>query len=165
MLSQNLKHQGKTEVTEETPSKHSEGNSPMQTLQIAVESSKSLVAAVTDASAVKSEANVQGVSNGPQSAGNVSDRARRVFPPSTASMSRAVISPTRPLFDEQQLRQFQEMFNQAPWLYPSAQQLMMPTQLTMPPPIARPLFLAQDEPRVFTSWRGTTSSLSICQKS
>ena len=41
----------------------------MQTLQIAVESSKSLVAAVTDVSAVKSEANAQGVSNGPQSAG------------------------------------------------------------------------------------------------
>ena len=134
--------------TEETPSKRSEGNLPMQTPQIAVESSKSLVAAVTDASAVKSEANVQGVSNGPQSAGNVSDRAQRIIPPSTASMSQAVISPTQPLFDEQQLRQFQEMFNQAPWLYPGAQQLMMSNQFTMPPPIARPLFLEQDERRV-----------------
>jgi len=58
-------------------------------------------------------------------------------------MSQAVISPTQPLFDEQQLRQFQGMFNQAPWLYPGAQQLMMP-QLAMPPPIARTLFLEQD---------------------
>ena len=142
------KSEPKTPQTEETPSKRSEGNLPMQTPQIAVESSKSLVAAVTDALAVKSEANVQGVSNGPQSAGNVSDRAQRIFPPSTASMSQVVISQTQPLFDEQQLRQFQEMFNQAPRLYPGAQQLMMSNQLTMPPPIARPLFLEQDERRV-----------------
>ena len=74
--------------TEETPSKRSEGNPPMQTPQIAAESSKSLVPAVTDVSAVKSESNVQGVSNGPPSAGNVSERAQRVAPSSTASMSR-----------------------------------------------------------------------------
>ena len=133
--------------TEETPSKRSEGNLPMQTPQVADEPSKSLAVAVTDASAVKSEANMQGASNGPQSAGNVSERAQRVVPSSTASMSQVVISPTQPLFDEQQLRQFQEMFNQAPWLYPGAQPLMMP-QLTMPPQIARPLFLEQDERRV-----------------
>ena len=119
----------------------------MQAPQIAAESLKSRVPAVTDVPAVKSESNVQGVSNGPQSAGNVSERAQRVVPPSTASMSQAVISPTQPLFDEQQLRQFQGMFNQAPWLYPGAQQLMMP-QLAMPPPIARTLFLEQDERRV-----------------
>ena len=39
------------------------------------------------------------------------------------------------------------MFDQAPWLYPGAQQLRY-HQLTMPPPIARPLFLEQDECRV-----------------
>ena len=39
------------------------------------------------------------------------------------------------------------MFDQAPWLYPGAQQLRY-HQLTMPPPIARPLFLEQDERRV-----------------
>ena len=60
----------------------------MQTLQIAAESSKSLVPAVTDVSAVKSESNVQGVSNGPPSAGSVSERAQRVVPSSTASISR-----------------------------------------------------------------------------
>ena len=65
----------------------------------------------------------------------------------TASMSQAVISPTQPLFDEQQLRQFQEMFDQAPWLYPGAQQLRY-HQLAMPHPIARPLFLERDERRV-----------------
>ena len=103
--------------------------------------------AVTDVPAVKSESNVQGVSNGPQSAGNVSERAQRVVPSSTASMSQVVIPPSKPLFDEQQLRQFQETFNQAPWLYPGAQQSMIP-QLAMPPPIARPLFLEQNERRV-----------------
>ena len=118
----------------------------MQTPQIAAESSKSLVPAVTDVSAVKSESNAQGVANGPPSAGNVSERAQGVVPPSTASMSQAVISPTRPLFDEQQLRQFQEMFDQAPWLHPGAQQLRY-HQLAMAPPIVRPLFLEQDERR------------------
>ena len=119
----------------------------MQAPQIAAESLKSRVPAVTDVPAVKSESNVQGVSNGPQSAGNVSERAQRVVPSSTASTSQAVIPPSQPLFDEQQLRQFQETFNQAPWLYPGAQQLMIP-QPAMPPPIARPLFLEQDERRV-----------------
>jgi len=133
--------------TEEISSKRSEGNPPMQAPQIAAESLKSRVPAVTDVPAVKSESDVQGVSNGPQSAGNVSERAQRVVPSSTASMSQAVIPPSQPLFDEQQLRQFQETFNQAPWLYPGAQQLMIP-QLAMPPPIARPLFLEQDERRV-----------------
>ena len=133
--------------TEETSSKRSEGNPPMQAPQIAAESLKSRVPAVTDVPAVKSESNVQGVSNGPQSAGNVSERAQRVVPSSTASTSQAVIPPSQPLFDEQQLRQFQETFNQAPWLYPGAQQLMIP-QPAMPPPIARSLFLGQDKCRV-----------------
>ena len=39
------------------------------------------------------------------------------------------------------------MFNHAPWLYPGTQQLMI-LQLMMPPPIAKPLFLEQDERRV-----------------
>ena len=129
-LSNRSKSEPKTpRKTEETPTKRSEGNPPMQTPQIAAESSKSLVPAVTDVSAVKSESNVQGVANGPPSAGNVSERAQGVVPPSTASMSQAVISPTRPLFDEQQLRHV----DQASWLHPGAQQLRY-HQLAMAPP-------------------------------
>ena len=44
-----------------------------------------------------------------------------INPSSAASMSQAVATPAPPLLDEQQLRQFQEMFSQAPWLYPGAQ--------------------------------------------
>ena len=115
-LSNRSKSEPKTpRKTEETPTKRSERNPPMQTPQIAAESSKSLVPAVTDVSAVKSESNVQGVANGPPSVGNVSERAQGVVPPSTASMSQAVISPTRPLFDEQQLRHVRSSFLAASW--------------------------------------------------
>ena len=50
----------------------------MQTPQIAGEFSKSLVVAVTDASAVMSEANMQGALNGSRSAGNVFERTQHI---------------------------------------------------------------------------------------
>ena len=70
----------------------------MQTPQIAGEFSKSLVVAVTDASAVMSEANMQGALNGSRSAGNVLERTQHI--------NQTVISSIQPLFDEQHLRQF-----------------------------------------------------------
>ena len=64
----------------------------MQTPQIAGEFSKSLVVAVTDASAVMSEANMQGALNGSRSAGNVLERTQHI--------NQTVISSIQPLFDE-----------------------------------------------------------------
>ena len=52
----------------------------------------------------------------------------------------------QPLFDDQQLRRFQELHGQAPWLYSGGQMFYPPV---MPPlPLARPLFLEQEERRL-----------------
>ena len=82
--------------------------------------------------------NLQGTSNGPTPQPALLGRS-----PQTD----AVISPVQPLFDEQQLRRFQELYAQAPWLYQQGGQIPMPP----PPfqhPVARPLFLEQDERRL-----------------
>ncbi|CAL1129313.1 unnamed protein product [Cladocopium goreaui] len=81
---------------------------------------------------------LQGASNGPTPQHALIGRS-----PETD----AVISPAQPLFDDQQLRRFQELYAQAPWLYPQGGQIPMPP----PPfqhPVARPLFLEQDERRL-----------------
>ena len=54
--------------------------------------------------------------------------------------------PQQPLFDDQQLRRFQELFQQAPWLYPGGSVAFH--QPAIQPPISRPLFLEQDERRM-----------------
>ena len=54
--------------------------------------------------------------------------------------------PQQPLFDDQQLRRFQELFQQAPWLYPGGPVAFH--QPAIQPPISRPLFLEQDERRM-----------------
>ena len=84
------------------------------------------------------EQNVQGVSNGPQHPGDPSS--------TTPAPTSAATSPNAPLFDEQQVRHFHELFSQAPWQYPGGQ-MMMP-QLPMQPPLARPLFLEHEERRL-----------------
>ena len=91
-------------------------------------------ASVTDPKAGDSNVDVKGISNPQQRQ------------PGRSPESSAVITPGPKLFDDQQLRRFQELYAQAPWLYPGG-------QLPMPPPpfqhpIARPLFLEQDERRL-----------------
>ena len=65
-------------------------------------------------------------------------------------------TPMTPLFDENQLRRFQELYAQAPWLYPqhvpqAPLPLMPPGQLM--PPVQQPLFLEQDERRMHEEGR------------
>ena len=65
-------------------------------------------------------------------------------------------TPMTPLFDENQLRRFQELYAQAPWLYPqhaphAPLSLMPPGQFL--PPVQRPLFLEQDERRMHEEGR------------
>ena len=91
----------------------------------------------TDDKAGGTDVNMQGISNGPSY-----QRGQHGRSPA----SNAVISPEQPLFDDQKLRRFQELYAQAPWLYFGG-------QLPLPPPpfqnpIARPLFLEQDERRL-----------------
>ena len=80
---------------------------------------------------------MQGISNGP-----TYQRGQ----PGRSPDSNAVISPEQPLFDDQQLMRFQELYAQAPWLYPGGQLPLPP--LPFQDPIARPLFLEQDEGRL-----------------
>ena len=94
------------------------------------------VMVVTDPKDGDSNVDVKGISNGP---------TPQQGQPGRSPESSAVITPG-PLFDDQQLRRFQELYAQAPWLYPGG-------QIPVPPPpfqhpIARPLFLEQDERRL-----------------
>ena len=87
------------------------------------------------------------VSNGPHQEGNEPGRVQPVVHSMvTPPGSQTGVSPMQPLFDEQQLRRFQELHNQAPWLYPGNQ--MVFPQMQLQPPLARPLFLDQEERRV-----------------
>ena len=87
------------------------------------------------------------VSNGPHQEGNEPGRVQPVIHSMvTPPGSQTGVSPMQPLFDEQQLRRFQELHNQAPWLYPGNQ--MVFPQMQLQPPLARPLFLDQEERRV-----------------
>ena len=87
--------------------------------------------AATDDKAGGTDMNTQCISNGP-----IYQRGQ----PGRWPDSNALISPEQLLFDDQQLRRFQELYAQAAWLYPGGRQLPLP-----PPPfqnsIARPLFL------------------------
>ena len=139
-------------ITEAPKASPAQVDTLMLTPQVALESSGALVPATFELSAVKTEKSEKGVSNGPLSAQNVSGRAQQPDPASAASMSQTMATPA-PLFDEQQLRQFHEMYAQAPWLYPGAQQFAMPQMPLQPPPVARPLFLEQDERRIQGSMR------------
>ena len=94
------------------------------------------VMVVTDPKDGDFNVDVKGISNGP---------TPQQGQPGRSPESSAVITPG-PLFDDQQLRRFQELYAQAPWLYPGG-------QIPVPPPpfqhpIARPLFLEQDERRL-----------------
>ena len=92
-------------------------------------------------SATKTESGQKGVSNGPQQAAIDSGHQRQADQLAQTPGSQ-MVSPM-PLFDDQQLRRFQELFNQAPWLYPG--NMFVPPQMQ---PLARPLFLEQDERRL-----------------
>ena len=66
------------------------------------------------------------------------------------------VAHSTPLFDDQQVRRFQELFQQAPWLYPQQfspqmypnQPVVMPGPQQFAPPLRRPLFLEQEEQRM-----------------
>ena len=142
------KSESKTPLkTEEPGSALTEAKTPMQTPMVATESAGALVPASTVISATKTESTKKGAANGPLSGGNDSGRLQQPDPSSSASRLQVAATPAPPLFDEQQVRQFQELFSQAPWLYPGIQQFAVP-QMTLPPPVARPLFLEQDERRI-----------------
>ena len=83
---------------------------------------------------------------------------KSVAPQSDPKMSEPphMSTPMTPLFDENQLRRFQELYAQAPWLYPqhvphAPLSLMPPGQFL--PPVQRPLFLEQDERRMHEEGR------------
>lgn len=91
------------------------------------------------------------MSNEPHPAGNCVGRAQQVVPggltPAVAGgLTQVVASPAQPLFDEQQLRRFQELHNQAPWLYLGGQ-IRVPS-MQVQPPLARLIFLDQEERRL-----------------
>ena len=65
------------------------------------------VMVVTDPKDGDSKVDVKGISNGP---------TPQQGQPGRSPESSAVITPG-PLFDDQQLRRFQELYAQAPWLY------------------------------------------------
>ena len=130
-----------------TPSERSE---PQQNPQSVAGSNQALVLASTEVAKTPEPAammvsNVQGVSNGPQTAEDVPGRAHQVVSVGATPAAQSNVSSV-PLFDESQIRRFQELYSQAPWLY-SGGQLMGPPSM-LPQPIARPLFLEQDERRV-----------------
>ena len=134
--------------TQVSPSERSE---LQQNPQSAPGSNQAVVLASTEVvktpetSAAMVVSNVQGMSNGPQYAENDSGRAHQVVSVEATPAAQSNVSSV-PLFDESQIRRFQEIYNQAPWLYPGNQLLGPPAMV--PQPIARPLFLEQDERRV-----------------
>ena len=98
--------------------------------------------------AVSAEAGQHGVGSLEKSVAPVSD-PKMSEPPHMST-------PMTPLFDENQLRRFQELYAQAPWLYPqhvpqAPLPLMPPGQLM--PPVQRPLFFEQDERRMHEEGR------------
>ena len=102
--------------------------------------------------AVSAEAGQHGVGSLEKSVAPVSD-PKMSEPPHMST-------PMTPLFDENQLRRFQELYAQAPWLYPqhvpqAPLPLMPPGQLM--PPVQRPLFFEQDERRMHEEgWIGSS---------
>ena len=83
---------------------------------------------------------------------------KSVAPQSDPKMSEPphMSTPMTPLFDENQVRRFQELYAQAPWLFPqnvpqAPLSLMRPGQFL--PPVQRPLFLEQDERRMHEEGR------------
>ena len=67
----------------------------------------------------------------------ISGRAHQVVSVEATPAAQSNVSSV-PLFDESQIRRFQEIYNQAPWLYPGNQLLGPPAMV--PQPIARPCF-------------------------
>ncbi|CAL1166872.1 unnamed protein product [Cladocopium goreaui] len=134
--------------TQVSPSERSE---LQQNPQSAPGSNQAVVLASTEVvktpetSAAMVVSNVQGMSNGLQYAENDSGRAHQVVSVEATPAAQSNVSSV-PLFDESQIRRFQEIYNQAPWLYPGNQLLGPPAMV--PQPITRPLFLEQDERRV-----------------
>ena len=111
-----------------------------------VEFHQEIVPATSEVVAATVSADVQVTPNGPPSEGNVAGRVQRGALGGMTPASQSAVSPGHPLFDEQQLTRFQELHSQAPWLYPGGQ-TMFP-QMPIQPPLARPLFLEQDERRL-----------------
>ena len=114
-------------------------------------SQRAIATVVTDVAAPTNPQNDLVMSNEPHPVGNGVGRAPQVVPggltPAVAGgLTQVVASPAQPLFDEQQLRRFQELHNQAPWLYLGGQIMVPPMQVQ--PPLARLIFLDQEERRL-----------------
>ena len=75
-------------------------------------------------------------------------RSSKIHPRNSDSRSAACYTP---LFIDQQLRMFQDLYSQALWIYGMTTESMGPTstpQDFVPPPLQRPLFLDQEEQRM-----------------
>ncbi|CAL1154816.1 unnamed protein product [Cladocopium goreaui] len=122
--------------TQVSPSERSE---LQQNPQSAPGSNQAVVLASTEVvktpetSAAMVVSNVQGMSNGPQYAENDSGRAHQVVSVEATPAAQSNVSSV-PLFDESQIRRFQEIYNQAPWLYPGNQLLGPPAMEAVRPP-------------------------------
>ena len=106
-----------------------------------------LAPAVTDVIAADSKKVENGGSTDLQRASDVSGHLQQVPMSVQTPGAQSGVSPVQqPFFDDQQLRRFQELFNQAPWLYPGGHMGYHPPAIA--PPVSRPLFLEQDERRM-----------------
>lgn len=116
-----------------------------------MDSQRAIAPVVTGVAAPTNPQNDLVMSNELHPAGNGVGRAQQVVPggltPAFAGgLTQVVASPAQPLFDEQQLRRFQELHNQAPWLYLGGKIMVPPMQVQ--PPLARLIFLDQEERRL-----------------
>ena len=101
-----------------------------------------LVPAVTDVVAADFKKTENGGSTDLQRASDVSGHRQQVPMPVQTPGAQSVVSPMQqPLFDDQQLRRFQDLFNQAPWLYAGGHMGYHPPAVA--PPVSRPLFLTK----------------------
>ena len=108
---------------------------------------EALVPAAIEVIAADSQKAENGGSTDLQRASDVSGQRQQVpMPMLTPGTQSGAPPPQQPLFDVQQLRRFQDLFNQAPWLYPGGH--MGFHQRAIPPPLSRPHFLEQDERRM-----------------
>ena len=134
--------QVKTEV--KTPAQKSEVRD--ETSGAVVVQHEAVVPVVTDVVATDAKKMENGGSADLPRALDVSGQRHPDPVPLTPGTQSGASPPQQPLFDDQQLRRFQELFQQAPWLYPGGPVAFH--QPAIQPPISRPLFLEQDERRI-----------------
>ena len=115
----------RTVETKVTPARSpSQVRTPVAALAPVPEAQPAVVPAATAIIAATDEQYPQGVSNGPPCASIDSGQGQQV-PMVLTPASQPLASPSQPHFDEQQVRRFHELFQQAPWLYPGAPMMVL----------------------------------------